>query len=78
MGQSSPWGGDRTSGVLDAKQDGACIVSQQYDVEDANPVILDQFRRDQGLKCYHYLRSWKEVSPGGVTKPLLSAPSSCL
>ncbi|MCP4632216.1 MAG: PAS domain S-box protein, partial [candidate division Zixibacteria bacterium] len=53
----------RMMAILDAIPDGIYIVSQQYEIEYVNPVILQEFGSIDGRKCYEYFHDRTEVCP---------------
>jgi len=52
---------DKLKSILDAMDDGVCMVSSNYDVEYANPVIEREFGPVKGRKCYEYFHGVGEI-----------------
>jgi PAS domain S-box-containing protein len=54
---------NRLLNILNSMGDGICIISQQYDIEYANPALEAQFGTVNGRKCYQYLSESDGVCP---------------
>ncbi|MDD1676106.1 MAG: PAS domain S-box protein, partial [Methanomicrobiales archaeon] len=46
---------DKLRGILDAMNDGVCIISQDHVVTYCNPVMIQKFGRVDGKECHRYL-----------------------
>ena len=49
--------------ILEAMEDGVCIINQQYTIEYLNLALETQFGSPEGCKCYEYFQNRKEVCP---------------
>jgi signal transduction histidine kinase len=49
--------------ILDAMEDGVCIITRQYDLEYVNPVLEREFLPVAGRKCYAYFHDRTDPCP---------------
>jgi PAS domain S-box-containing protein len=54
---------NRLKDVLDAMEDGVCIVNEEYDIEYANPSVIEGFGPFLGKKCHEYFNRDKDRCP---------------
>ena len=54
---------DKLATILNCMEDGVYIVNSEYDIEYVNRVILSQFGKVKGQKCYQYLHDREEPCP---------------
>ncbi len=54
---------DKLFAIFNSMEDGVIIISRDYNVEFANPVVERDFGPYEGAKCYEYLHDRKEVCP---------------
>ena len=54
---------DNLMNILESMADGIYIINQDYDVEYANPTLIEEFGPVEGRKCYEYLADRKDVCP---------------
>lgn len=52
---------NKLKSILDAMDDGVCMVSRNYDVEYVNPVIEREFGPVNGRKCFEYFCGVREI-----------------
>lgn len=52
---------NKLKSILDAMDDGVCLVSGNYDVEYVNPVIEKEFGPVNGRKCFEYFHGGWEI-----------------
>jgi len=55
---------DKLEGIMNAMEDGVYIVSENHDIEYANPVLIGAFGKYEGRKCYQYLHDEEEQCEG--------------
>ncbi len=63
---------DRLIRVLDAMQDGVCIMDSSYDMVYANPSMEAMFGPSSGKKCYTYFNNFDAVCPWCNNEGVLS------
>ncbi|MBM4294048.1 MAG: PAS domain S-box protein [Deltaproteobacteria bacterium] len=54
---------NRLTTLLETMQDGVYIVNQNYDIEYANPALIQEFGPAAGRKCYEYFHNRTEPCP---------------
>ncbi len=54
---------DSLMNILESTADGIYIINQDYDIEYANPTLINEFGPVEGKKCYQYLADRKDVCP---------------
>lgn len=54
---------DKLFTIFNSMEDGVLIISRDYNVEFANPVVEKEFGPYEGAKCYEYLHDRKDVCP---------------
>jgi len=50
-------------GILEAMEDGVCIISREHAIEYVNPSVLREFGPVEGRPCYEYFHGEKGVCP---------------
>ncbi len=54
---------DNFLNILNSMEDGVYIVDQNYNIEYVNPILIKEFGRYEGKKCYDYFEDREEVCP---------------
>lgn len=54
---------DNLLNILNSMEDGVYIVDKKYNIQYLNPVLIKQFGRLRGRKCYAYFHNRKRVCP---------------
>ncbi|MEO5357949.1 MAG: PAS domain S-box protein [Nitrospirae bacterium YQR-1] len=49
--------------ILDTMQDGIYIVNQRFEIEYANPVIINEFGKFENTKCFSYFHGLSDTCP---------------
>ncbi len=52
---------DNLMNILASLMDGVIIINKQYDIEYANPILINEFGSIKGKKCYHYFFNFSDV-----------------
>jgi PAS domain S-box-containing protein len=66
---------DSLINILESTADGIYIINQDYDIEYANPTLINEFGPVDGKKCYEYLADRKDVCPYCKNKEILEGKS---
>jgi PAS domain S-box-containing protein len=66
---------DSLMNILESTADGIYIINQDYDIEYANPTLINEFGPVDGKKCYEYLADRKDVCPYCKNKEILKGKS---
>ena len=66
---------DSLMNILESTADGIYIINQDYDIEYANPTLINEFGPVGGKKCYEYLADRKDVCPYCKNKEILKGKS---
>ena len=66
---------DSLMNILESTADGIYIINQDYDIEYANPTLINEFGPVDGKKCYEYLADRKDVCPYCKSKEILEGKS---
>jgi PAS domain S-box-containing protein len=61
--------------ILNAMDDGVCLVSDNYDVEYVNPVLEREFGLANGRKCYDYFHDKREICEWCKNKEVFAGKS---
>ncbi|MDM8567315.1 PAS domain S-box protein [Candidatus Halobeggiatoa sp. HSG11] len=61
--------------ILNAIPYGVYIISKQFDIEYANPVLLEEFGSLDGRKCYSYFHGRNEICPWCKNKQVFAGES---
>lgn len=62
MKQKIQQGRNRLKNILDAMDDGVCVINQNYEIEYINPVIEEDFG-EINSKCYQYFHDQNDICP---------------
>jgi len=54
---------DKLINILNSIEDGVYIVDSNYNIEYVNPILIKEFGRSEGKKCYKYFDDLEEVCP---------------
>ncbi len=54
---------DNLKNIFEAMEDGVYIVTQEYDIQYVNPVLIKDFGAYETRKCYEYFHDRTEVCP---------------
>lgn|GEM_PF-5703384 len=54
---------DMIPNILDAMENGVYIISENYEIEYANPALISQFGPCEGQKCHEYFDNRKDICP---------------
>ena len=54
---------DNLINILSSMEDGVYIVDKNYDIEYANPILIQEFGQYEGKKCYNYFHDRNESCP---------------
>lgn len=68
---------DNISHILEAMEDGVCIVNQQHDIEYLNQALVTHFGSFKREKCYKYFYDRQEVCPWCQTQAIFAGRTIC-
>lgn len=66
---------NKLKSILDAMDDGVCMVSRNYDIEYVNPVIEREFGPVNGQKCYEYFHGNRKACRGCKSRDVFAGKS---
>ena len=66
---------DSLMNILESTADGIYIINQDYDIEYANPTLINEFGPVGDKKCYEYLADRTDVCPYCKNKEILEGKS---